>query len=263
MDISIQRPILQLGILATSRTGREDKFGGLPVGLPTDHWPHCARCSEAMVFLAQFNSSPNLDLKGDGRVLYLFQCPEGWSCEDWEPDSGANRAIILERDMWTGSTTPVPQDTSVEPEALVVGWEEKIHKAGDDAEGGTYVGGEPTWGANHEAYDNPAKGRFLLQLVGGLNFSAPVPTAAATGAQILHYWGGEYGLSNVRIEDPPSEREHMGGWSRGQTNTPGRPSQISCCEDGSWSVEWANFGGGTAYVFMNDADDSAYWFWEK
>ena len=73
-----------------------------------------------------------------------------------------------------------------------------------------------------------------------------------TGAEHLYYWGGEYGQDNLRRVEPPQARRHFGAWSRGQTDIPGRPSQIIVRETGEWGMEWANFGGGTAYVFIDD-----------
>jgi hypothetical protein len=43
---------------------------------------------------------------------------------------------------------------------------------------------------------------------------------------------------------------------------PGRPSQVIVRESGEWSVEWATFGGGTAYIFIDDDGNRAFYFSE-
>jgi hypothetical protein len=35
------KPIFELGLFCSERSGHEDKLGGLPFGLPLDRWPVC------------------------------------------------------------------------------------------------------------------------------------------------------------------------------------------------------------------------------
>jgi hypothetical protein len=257
-------PVFKLGLFYKERSGREDKLGGMPFGLPADRWPRCAVCGLPQNHLGQFRNSDKINLGKDGRTLFLFQCPDGPICEAWDQRSGANAAILIDDPELTETATPAPHGTEIEPEGIIMGWE--------PVEAGPYVsyaGPEPSYRANHSAYvmsqfeGHEPKGRFLLQLVDALDFSGPVPTPAETGAEHRHYWGGEYGQDNVRVENPPGPRHHYGAWSRGQSDHPGRPSQVIIRESGEWLVEWANFGGGTAYVFMDDETDCVFFFHEN
>ena len=251
------KPIFKLGLFCKERSGREDKLGGLPFGLPTSKWPHCRVCGRPQVYIAQFRASEIIRLGREGRVLFLFQCPDGALCAAWDPSTGANCALILDEGQLTNHPTDAPPGTEVEPEAIIVGWEPV-----EPSSYVSYVGDTPTYGPDHVGYKNKECGRFLLQLRGYLDFKGPVPTPDQTGAEHSHYSGGQYGHDNVRVEQPPRPRRHFGAWSRGQTDVPGRPSQISISENGEWGIEWANFGGGTAYVFMDDANDCAFYFCE-
>ena len=251
------KPRFQLGILHEQRSGSEDKLGGLPFGFPVDRWPTCKVCGSVQNYIAQLTHSDNVNLGGSGRTLYLFQCPDGPICGAWDAFSGANAAILLNRELLTRGRTPVPPRSEVEPEGIIVGWDPV-----EPGEWTTYVGPKASYGANHDE-SLEALGRFVIQLVGSLDFAAPAPSINETGAQYMHYWGGEYGQDHVRVEDPPNPREHYGEWSRGQANHPGRPSQILVHENGEWAVEWANFGGGTAYVLMNDETGQVYFFSEN
>jgi hypothetical protein len=252
------KPIFELGLFRQERSGREDKLGGLPFGLPGNKWPSCGVCGRPQVFIAQFRASERLRLGREGRVMFLFQCPDGPLCEAWDPSTGASCALILDHDQLTNSPTDAPKETEVEPEAVIVGWEPV-----EPASHISFLGDAPAYGPNHVAYKNWENGgRFLMQLIGYVDFRGPPPTAGQTGAEHLHYSGGRYGQDNLRREEPPNPRRHFGRWSRGQSDVPGRPSQLVVRESGEWGMEWANFGGGTAYVFMDDQNDRAFYFCE-
>jgi hypothetical protein len=257
------KPVFAMGLFYRDRTGREDKLGGLPFGFPVSAWPTCRRCGLPQVYIAQFHASARLRLGREGRTLYLFQCRDTGVCDSWEAESGANRALLVDADAHTGQPTTPPSGTPIEPEGIIVGWE-PIGRVDDPLElvVRTYLGGAPAYGPNH-LDESEIQGRFLLQLVGSVKFGGAIPTPDQTGAQHLHYRGGPYGMDNVRFEEPPNPRQHFGDWSRGQSDVPGRPSQIAIHETGEWGFEWANFGGGTAYVFMDDAADAAFYFWER
>ncbi len=251
------KPRFQLGIFYQQRSGLEDKLGGLPFGFPEERWPRCKVCGLAQNYIAQFRHSDKVNLGGDGRTLFLFQCPDGAVCGTWKSTSGANAAILLEAEALTQQPTSTPEGTEVEPEGVIVGWE-----PAKPSEWITYVGPEPSYGPTHDE-SSAARGRFVLQLVGSLDFTSPSPSPNETGAQHMYYWGGLYGQDNVRVEEPPQPREHFGTWSRGQSNHPGRPSQILIRENGEWTVEWANFGGGSAYVLMDDETGQVHFFSEN
>lgn len=249
----VYKPIFEMGIFRTQRSGREDKLGGLPFGLPAIEWPSCRVCGRPQGYIAQFHASDHLQLGQEGRALFLFQCPDGALCGSWDASTGANCALLVDEDQLTARSTDAPEDTPTEPEAIIVGWEPA------EPGRGTYLGGEPTYGPNHN--DRGERGRFLLQLKDHVTFKGPAPTPDQTGAQHLHYWGGPYGLDNVRVEESPNPRQHFGP---GQADVPGRPFQISIHENGEWGFgfEGGGFGGGNAYVFMDDENDRAFYFWE-
>lgn len=253
------KPVFQLGLFYTERSGYEDKLGGLPFGLPLTRWPACAVCGRLQNYLGQFGHSDKINLRRQGRVLFLFQCSNGSLCGDWDHRSGANAAVLLDDMRMTGSATAAPTGVEVEPEGIIIGWE-----AVEPDFATSYAGPSPSYVDGYADLYQPKPGeRFLMQLVGSMDFNAPAPSPAQTGAQHLHYWGGKYGLDNVRLEEPPCQRQHYGFWSRGQADVPGRPSQILISETGEWSVEWANLGGGTAYIFFDDDKDAAVYFWQK
>ena len=251
------KPIVQLGIFHTDRTGREDKFGGLAFGFPAQRWPVCSGCGCPQNFIAQFRHSEHVNLGQTGRTLYLFQCPDGAVCGDWDYRIGANAAVLVDEAEQTGTETPSPQNAQIEPEGVVIGWQSV-----EPSQWISYAGDVPSFGDCHEETAMPP-GRFLLQLVGTLEPIGPAPSASETGAEHLHYWGGQFGQDHMRTEAPPAERSFYGQWSRGQASYPGRPSQVVVRENGEWFVEWANFGEGTAYVYLDDEGPNAFFFSER
>ena len=103
-------PIEKLGVLLQPQNKLQDKFGGLPWGLPQTYWPLCAQCHNPMLFLAQLqHHEQRLNLGASGRVLHVFQCGEG--DETFLHDSGANRCFILEREAMQEGLTPPPDMT--------------------------------------------------------------------------------------------------------------------------------------------------------
>jgi hypothetical protein len=253
------KPMFELGFFCKKRSGREDKLGGVPFGLPPDRWPACKVCGRQQNYIGQFWNSATVNLGRQGRALFLFQCPDGPLCASWEHSSGANAGVLVDVPDAAHWPTAVPPGVEIEPEGIIVGWEDVSPTPYI-----SYVGPSPSFGLQHQCHGNfpEPDGRFLLQLVGSLDFKAPAPSPAQTGAQHLHYSGGKYGRDNVRVEMPPKERRHYGNWSRGQSDVPGQPSQVIVEENGDWSVECANFGGGTAYVFIDDGGGRAFYFWE-
>jgi hypothetical protein len=68
-------PVLKLGTNMESQVQLEEKFGGLPWGLPANRWPNCRESGKPQSMIAQLkHHSEPLDLGKDGRVMFVFQC---------------------------------------------------------------------------------------------------------------------------------------------------------------------------------------------
>lgn len=104
------RPILTFGATAAPQTDLVSKFGGLPWGLPAGDWPICRECGRPMHFLMQMtHQPPQIDLGGDDKVLFAFQCNFSSICSSWEANAGANAVFLRNRgDLGTGHT-PYPK----------------------------------------------------------------------------------------------------------------------------------------------------------
>jgi hypothetical protein len=106
----------------------EDKLGGQPWGLPPSRWPRCRECGSPMSFVAQLqHDALRLDLGGDGRVVFIFQCEsEGGSCRPWDGASGANAAFVLDRHELLERPTAFPDaNPPVESEVRIPRWLER------------------------------------------------------------------------------------------------------------------------------------------
>jgi hypothetical protein len=101
----------------------EEKFGGMPWGLPSERWPLCARCGAPQVLLAQLRHwHGRLDLGKEGRALFLFQCTDAFTrCPSWEMNSGANSCFVVDEDqLGEGLTSPSVSPTF--PERRLASW---------------------------------------------------------------------------------------------------------------------------------------------
>lgn len=177
--------------------GLVHKLGGLPWGLPIEHWPICKECGRAMSFLAQSpaqshdDNAPDLPIPADD-VLFAFKCEWDSVCSFWESDGGANAVFSLPRNaLGDGLTAPPEHAEDGFPELIaelgVADW--RIEDGGAPAEleadfydygrhddlpehiahphdwateWRTKFGGVPYWTANG-AQGVPA-GRLLLQI---------------------------------------------------------------------------------------------------
>jgi hypothetical protein len=87
----------------------EDKFGGLPWGLPSERWPLCVSCGSPQCLLAQLHHHrERLDLGKGGRVLLVFACNDDFSrCPTWDMNSGANSCFVVDaEELGEGLTSP-------------------------------------------------------------------------------------------------------------------------------------------------------------
>ena len=147
--------MVQLLIAADAPDERsiETRFGGRPlVSDASDFaWPVCAECGGAMQFLGQI-AVPSTG--GEPALLALFMCVSERICSTWEPDSGANRAMLMLGERFT-LRTPAIEDESTLRAAMygAMIWE----MAGDD-----YDDARRIWHETHEG-----GGRSMLGCHGG------------------------------------------------------------------------------------------------
>ena len=102
-----------------------EHFGGVPLGLAPDRWPHCADCGKSQSLLAQLkHHAERLDLGGEGRVLLVFQCGhDPGMCESWDQVAGANAAFVVAASELSQFPTPVPDDNPpLDPAIEIVDW---------------------------------------------------------------------------------------------------------------------------------------------
>jgi hypothetical protein len=173
----------------------EDKFGGLPWGLPPGQWPMCRNCGKSQSLLAQFvHAPPRLDLGRPGRALFVFQCNhDPGMCLTWEGGSGANACFVLEPEHLTDSQTQRPADGPlVENEVRVARWLERDDGLPESARiafydddsfrvlpketrrrvtSGTKLGSVPSW--IQSPSDSPAGWTFIGQLDSTHSFQVP------------------------------------------------------------------------------------------
>jgi hypothetical protein len=148
------------------------RTGGLPLAPAGTSWPRCASCEGPLRFLAQ--------IVLDDLVLALFACQnDPGMCDDWDPESGGNRALLFPCDGLR--PLPEPDDEAEEPFTLgavrAVALERK--PGGDydqarEAHSGTAVlgqlGGRPAWIQGDETPACPSCARampFVTQLEEG------------------------------------------------------------------------------------------------
>jgi hypothetical protein len=112
-----------------TQAGPQDKFGGLPWGLPSAMWPMCKDCGKPQSLLAQLvHDRDHLDLGREGRVLFIFQCAhDPGMCATWEGNSGANACFVCDpQDLTEGRTDPPSVANPADREVRVISWERRI-----------------------------------------------------------------------------------------------------------------------------------------
>ncbi|MGF1429004.1 DUF1963 domain-containing protein [Kitasatospora sp. LaBMicrA B282] len=96
------------------------RTGGVPLAPAGTSWPTCATCGGPLQFLAQLllaDLAGRGDLAGSGEpgrsLLALFACQnDPGMCDDWEPDSGGNLALLLPVDGLQPIPRPEPADAA-------------------------------------------------------------------------------------------------------------------------------------------------------
>lgn len=90
------------------------RTGGVPLTPVGFSWPRCAECAGPMQFLAQLLLA---DLKSygaeeDGDVLSIFMCQnDPGMCDEWDPVSGGNRALLFPYGELTPAAVPAEGKT--------------------------------------------------------------------------------------------------------------------------------------------------------
>jgi uncharacterized protein YwqG len=140
-------PVLKRAAALPAQIEIEEKFGGLPWGLPANRWPTCRSCGKPQTMIAQLrHHAERLDLGKDGRILFVFQCNhDAGSCETWAGESGANACLVLEaEELGSGLTAISTANVAIETEVRVLGWQEGIDDE-SEPEMVTKLGGIPSW----------------------------------------------------------------------------------------------------------------------
>ncbi len=142
------RPILSMATLLPPQTKLEDKFGGVPFGVPwgSKFWPVCKGCGEAMSLVAQLSHHPErLDLGANGRNMMVFICNTAntdntynfpASLRPGRPTAppnrrlnhdvcyhGNNAVVVVNGDQLEPALAKLPEKANLPiPEARVIGW---------------------------------------------------------------------------------------------------------------------------------------------
>jgi uncharacterized protein YwqG len=98
---------------------RMTRTGGIPLAAADFTWPACAECGGHMQFLAQVFLD-DLQTVGDGvpgdlhGVLSIFMCQnDPGLCDEWDPTSGGNRAMLFAADNLTAAQPPPGGETTL------------------------------------------------------------------------------------------------------------------------------------------------------
>lgn len=211
-------PELMLGDLLPPQTTIQDKYGGLPWGLPQDKWPLCKECGNPLSHLATLlHDAERLDLGKEGRTVLIFQCNNPVTrCDKKTPEQGANAVIFQNADEVGSGVTSTPEPGALsEIEARVLCWtaredlvtpaqavyfydramflefwEEQYQLSKETAEKleesiyeGHKVGSvpAPAWAGGVDAV-SASSYRFVAQLDNRFEFSGPPPEAHQTRA---------------------------------------------------------------------------------
>lgn len=272
-------PRLKFGPLSPPQDHLEDKFGGLPWGLPLSRWPVCSKCGRRQSLIAQLmHDDDRLDLGKSGRVLHIFQCGE-WleqTCPAMEPGSGANSCFIVDRRELREGVTEPAQSIKTGVESRVISWAAK--EDGIDPSQyqaffnehswlsldeettskvylGTKVGSVPAWDQSPR-FSLPPEGladwRFVVQVSESLSFEGPPPAPDVVGCRVVRQVyimdGDRFVRSEVESVEEP------------RTTKVGAPDSITyLVNDNKWLYSVANFGMGCGYAFIRGIEGLFSW----
>jgi hypothetical protein len=240
-----------------------------------------------MALVAQLlHEPPMVDLGGADRVLHLFACAiPGEST--WDPDAGCNAGIVLHKDDLGDALTDAPSDARSEEggvalngELWITGWDEYDdgipadtasayfdpaqfdalpaalqNPYGFDCRWFTKAGAVPYWHGNgvsrYVARTSQPPYAFLLQLSDLLALPGAVPHPDAIGCDV------------VRCDDVAKTQmiAHVSATAR-RANAPIHVMYTDG-NDEEYEAHFANFGNGTAYVFIDRGTAAIRWFWER
>lgn len=126
------------------------RTGGVPLAPAGTQWPACASCGGPMQFLAQILLADAADRTGGpagpgSGVLALFICQnDPGTCEDWDPDAGGNRALLLPADGL--QPLPLPHlDDGADESVLALGTVRTVTTVQED--GADYDRAREAWAA--------------------------------------------------------------------------------------------------------------------
>ena len=125
-----------------------DRVGGLPpAGL--EAWPSCRACGRPLLHALFVAAHPERLPLERHAGLSLFLCLDaGLDCETWDPDSGANAAVLVPKSRKKGTAASPAGATPLEPKAIA--YTKRIQVDPSDEEGGdgevaSQLGGYPAW----------------------------------------------------------------------------------------------------------------------
>jgi hypothetical protein len=231
-------PVQKLGVLLPPQSGLQDKFGGLPWGLPRARWPHCSHCRAPLSFLAQLGHDPvRLDLGKAGRQLLAFQCDSDSKCPEYEGGSGANAILFVEAAELEPRLSPAPHpEMAIYTETRVLRWAARKRLRSTET---TLAGGKPHWLQNEEP--PPAPYRFALQMQFHYHFRGKTPSADDLGCEVRREVRGK-----TEVERPKKTKV-------------GAPYCVYA-DKNSYGVQTQIFGDSLIYVFVrSDTDPPQGW----
>lgn len=140
------------------------RFGGRPL-IPraaTPVWPCCRECKEPMQFLGQLVLAPEKGERLD-RLVLLFMCSAD-TCETWDAEQGANKAMVVVGNSWKiweppqvgGSGTPLLRSDVYGVE--MVDWEAQADEDGD-----VYDPARQSWADAHKVARRKVVGQMFGQ----------------------------------------------------------------------------------------------------
>ena len=159
------------------------RIGGVPLAGGDFAWPLCRTCSGNMQFVAQI-ALDDLEVDAKQAVLLIFMCQnEPGMCDDWDPSSGGNQALIVPAGL-APATVPGDGETLMGAVSAVAyadvegGYGQALERWAGQTDRAREVlgqlGGEPAWIQSDETPACPACGEqmtFVAQLEEGPDYA--------------------------------------------------------------------------------------------